>query len=196
MSRSRSAIGVNYGPVTVSGSGTSYTITLAEPIDQADRVTITISNANIATFTRRLDVLPGDVNDDGVVNAQDLVDVRNEWLHINGATYTIFDDINGDGVVNLADYNDVRAAIGTSLPAVTASTAVVSVSPGTGGGAGAVPARIGTTSQPVPANRPASRAAAWTSPRAEIRLAARGRAWSLGMSSRTGVLDRLWPEGR
>ena len=40
-----SAIGVNYGPVTVSGSGTSYTITLAQPINAADRVTITIGNA-------------------------------------------------------------------------------------------------------------------------------------------------------
>ena len=68
-----SAIGANYGPVTVSGSGTSYTITLAQPINKADRVTITIGNATIATFTRRLDVLPGDFNDDGVVNAQDLV---------------------------------------------------------------------------------------------------------------------------
>ena len=73
-----SAIGVNYGPVTVSGSGTSYTITLAQPIDKADRVTITIGSASIATFTRRLDVLPGDFNDDGVVNSQDLVGVRNE----------------------------------------------------------------------------------------------------------------------
>jgi hypothetical protein len=55
----------NYGPVTISGSGTSYTITFAQPINQADRVTITITNASIATFTRRLDVLPGDFNDDG-----------------------------------------------------------------------------------------------------------------------------------
>ena len=36
--------GTSYGPVTVSGSGTSYTITLAQPINAADRVTITISN--------------------------------------------------------------------------------------------------------------------------------------------------------
>ena len=38
-----SAHGVNYGPVTVSGSRTSYTITLAQPINQPDRVTITIA---------------------------------------------------------------------------------------------------------------------------------------------------------
>ena len=40
--------GINYGPVTLSGSGTSYTITLAQPINEADRVTITIGNALIA----------------------------------------------------------------------------------------------------------------------------------------------------
>ena len=75
-----SAIGASYGPVTVSGSGTSYTITFAHAITKADRVTITIGNDFIAPFTRELDVLPGDFNDDGVVNSQDLVGVRNEWL--------------------------------------------------------------------------------------------------------------------
>ena len=192
-----SAIGASYGPVSISGSGTSYTITLVQPVDKADRVTVTIDNATIVTFTRRLDVLPGDFNDDGVVNAQDLVGVRNEWLHVNGAGYTIFGDINGDGVVNLADYNDVRVAIGSSLPAVTASPAVASISLETAVGAGAVPVRIGTTGQPGPANRPVRPApAAWTSARAEIHLAARGRGWSPGTSSKIGVLDRLWTDRR
>src|SRR5262249_50988361 len=63
-----SAVGVSYGPVSVSGSGTSYTITLAQPIDQPDRVSITLSGPGINTFTRRIDVLPGDFNDDGIVN--------------------------------------------------------------------------------------------------------------------------------
>ncbi len=120
-----SAIGVNYGPVTISGSGTSYTITLAQPINEADRVTFAIGNATIATFTRRLDVLPGDFNDDGVVNSQDLVDVRNEWLGINGAVPTIFGDMNGDGVVNIDDYNIVRAASGTVLPPAPSSNLLV-----------------------------------------------------------------------
>ena len=61
----------NYGLVTISGSGTTYTITLAQAIRLADRVTITIGNAQIIPFTRRLDVLPGDVNDDGVVDISD-----------------------------------------------------------------------------------------------------------------------------
>jgi hypothetical protein len=103
----------NYGPVSITGSGTNYTITLAQPISHADRVTFTIGNAQITTFTRRLDVLPGDANDDGVVNSQDLVVVRNAMA----SPYNIFADINGDGVVNATDYNAIRPFIGTSLPA-------------------------------------------------------------------------------
>ena len=104
----------NYGLVTISGSGTSYTITLAQPINAADRVTVTIGNANITTFTRRLDVLPGDVNDDGVVTVQDAVDV----INLIGAnqTYSVWADAVGDGVVDMNDYLAVRVRIGTKLP--------------------------------------------------------------------------------
>src|SRR5207253_682784 len=61
----------NYGPVTISGSGTSYTITLRQAISKADRVTVAFGNASITSFTRRLDVLPGDVSDDGFVTVAD-----------------------------------------------------------------------------------------------------------------------------
>ncbi len=140
-----SALGVNYGPATVSGSGTNYTITLAQPIDKANLVTLTIATTTIATFTRRLDVLPGDFNDDGVVNGSDLVGVHNEWLGINGAVPTIFGDLNGDGVVNVTDYNDVREQIGAVLP--SASDASIAVAPASQAGhavvqIGAVPASV------------------------------------------------------
>ena len=105
----------NYGPVTISGSGTNYTITFAQAITAADRVTVTIGNAAITTYTRRIDVLPGDANDDGVVNAQDLVVVRNDFALL-GATYNIFDDINGDGTVDISDTNLVGRFIGKKLP--------------------------------------------------------------------------------
>ena len=111
-----SAIGTNYGPVTVSGSGSSYVITLAQPINKADRLAVTIDNPMITLFTRQLDVLPGDFNDDGVVNSQDLAGIRNEWLGIGGARPTIFGDINGDGTVNVLDYNAERLLIGGVLP--------------------------------------------------------------------------------
>ena len=113
--------GTNYGPVTVSGSGTSYTITLAQPINAADRVTITIGNDLIAPFTRRLDVLPGDVNDDGVVNVQDMVAIRNQMLGFLGAVPTIFGDINGDGKVDINDYTAVRKLDRHALVNVTQS---------------------------------------------------------------------------
>jgi hypothetical protein len=112
-----SAVGVNYGPVTVSGSGKSYTIILGQPINAADRVTITIVNPGVSLFNRRLDVVPGDFNDDGVVNGQDMVGVRNEILGITSVT--IFGDINGDGKLDIDDYNAVRRRIGTTLPPIT-----------------------------------------------------------------------------
>src|SRR5262249_53008985 len=114
-----SARGIKYGPVTIAGSGATYTITLAQPITVAHRVTITIGNASIATFTRRLAVLPGDFNDDGVVNSQDIVGVRNQLLGF--IPPTIFGDINGDGKVDINDYNAVRVHIGTTLPPTSAS---------------------------------------------------------------------------
>jgi hypothetical protein len=110
--------GVNvadYGPVTLTGSGTSYVITFAQPINAADRVTVTINNP-LATFMGRLDVLPGDVNDDGVVNAQDIVLIRNQILGLGNSTIATFGDINGDGVVDMTDFNLVRQRIGTTLP--------------------------------------------------------------------------------
>ena len=106
----------NYGPVTISGSGTNYTLTLAQPINAADRVTVTIGNAGIATFTRRLDVMPGDVNDDGAVNALDTTVEHNAVL---AGTYLLLDDIDGDGTVSLTDYNLVRRYVNTKLPPTT-----------------------------------------------------------------------------
>ena len=166
-----SAIGVNYGPVTVTGSGTNYAIALGQPIDRADRVTIIIVDPGISIFIRRLDVLPGDFNDDGVVNSQDLAGIRNEWLGIGGAKPTIFGDINGDGLVNVLDYNAERLLIGTTLPSVSA--ALVALGPGSQGGPALVRIGTGGSSPPMTAS-PAP-------PRAEIQLSGRGS--SLGTSA-------------
>ena len=69
-------VGGNYGPATISpGPGNTYTIALAKAITKADRVTVTIGNASISSFSGELSVLPGDVNDDGVVNVRDLLTV-------------------------------------------------------------------------------------------------------------------------
>jgi hypothetical protein len=111
-----SAFGLNYGPVLVSGSGTDYTIVLAHPINTADRVTITIVNPGVSMFNRRVDILPGDVNDDGVVNAQDVVLARNAYLKTGDPLMIGWTDLDGDGVVSLTDVTLVRKKLGSRLP--------------------------------------------------------------------------------
>jgi Bacterial Ig domain/Dockerin type I domain len=108
----------NYGPVTVSGSGaqTTFTITLARAVTVGDRVTLTIANSAISTYTRELDVLPGDVNDDAVVNSQDAVIIRNKYLGLGPVIIMdVFLDINGDGVIDVNDFNLARKFNGTRL---------------------------------------------------------------------------------
>ena len=61
-------------------------------------------------FQFRVNVVAGDVNRGGAVNAADLTGVR------SGA-YSPFRDTNGSGTVDAADYGVVRAAQRTALPA-------------------------------------------------------------------------------
>jgi hypothetical protein len=112
---------VDYGPsvgLPASSTPATYVVDLTRPIAGPDRVTLTISSPLITTFTRRLDALPGDVNDDGVVNSQDVIIVRNEVYPGLGPVPVplTFLDINGDGMINLLDLNLVRQRNGTRLP--------------------------------------------------------------------------------
>ncbi len=121
--------GGNYGPVSISGSGTSsILITFDKAIAGPDLVTITISSSQIITFTGQLDVLPGDVNDDGVVNTTDGVLILRHETPAN--TYNMFDDMNGDGAVTMADFTLYRPQIGTVLPALPPQLAAGGEGPG------------------------------------------------------------------
>jgi Dockerin type I domain len=110
----------DYGPVTlltVSFSPITYAIILSKPIDQADRVTLHITSPALPEFTRRLDVLPGDVNDNGVVNSQDAIIVRNQVYGLGPVSIPLtYLDINGDGTVDANDFNLVRQRNGKKLP--------------------------------------------------------------------------------
>ena len=122
-------MGGNYGPVTIAGSGTTnLIITLAKPIASADLVTLTIGNAQVITYTRRLDVLPGDVDDNDAVNTTDGVLILNNTTPVH--SYQIFDDMNGDGAVSMADFTTYRPKIATSLPVLSPQLATGGEGPG------------------------------------------------------------------
>ncbi len=113
-----SAVGASYGPVTVSGSGETYTITLANPVRVADRLTITIGNADISTMSGTLNVLPGDVGDYGVVNVADLLLIQYQYVGV--VTPNLFGDITGDVPIGskptIDDFVGVRTRLNTRLP--------------------------------------------------------------------------------
>jgi hypothetical protein len=62
--------------------------------------------------SQNVKLLWGDFNDDGVVNASDLVGVNTA----RAGGYNIFGDMNGNGSVDANDVNVVRREIGQSLP--------------------------------------------------------------------------------
>jgi hypothetical protein len=105
-----------YGPVTLSGSGTDYTIMLTQPITVADRVTIKLNLGGMVAPAFELDVLPGDVNDDGIVNSQDMVLIRNAIQQTGDPLMIGWADIDGDGSVGRADYLAARKKLGSRLP--------------------------------------------------------------------------------
>ncbi len=103
------SVGGNYGPVTVSGSGTTWVITLAKVIADAEKLIVTIGNAQLTSYQRELDILPGDFNDDAVVDSSDVTLLNNSTV----APYSVFADLNGDGLVDINDGKLARTKIGT-----------------------------------------------------------------------------------
>ncbi|WP_165230648.1 choice-of-anchor Q domain-containing protein [Aquisphaera insulae] len=105
-----------YPVAAVSIDGNTVTWTLKSPIVDPDVVTFAV-NPLLAVFTTQLRILPGDVNDDGVVNSQDMVFVRNAYVKIGPppSIDLIFLDLNGDGVIDINDYNIVRKNCGKKL---------------------------------------------------------------------------------
>jgi hypothetical protein len=65
-----------------------------------------------SSFTKSIDILPGDFNGDGVVSAADMTAVNNATVQ----PYNFLADLNGDGKVDINDVKIARAAIGTKLP--------------------------------------------------------------------------------
>jgi hypothetical protein len=70
---------------------------------------------SVNPFGLKFAVLPGDFNGDGIVNAQDLVGIRNQIQGTGDPALRIWADIDGDGTVDLNDYTKARKKLGTHL---------------------------------------------------------------------------------
>ena len=71
------------------------------------------------------DVLPGDLNADGLVGSADLDIIRANWGQTVTAGSLIDGDPSGDGVVGSADLDVVRANWGSQIPAAASSNSAV-----------------------------------------------------------------------
>ena len=117
----------NYGPLTVTpvpaagdpaGSASEYVITLARAIRAADRVTVVLGNAEVVTYSRRLDVLPGDVNGDGKVNQRDVNLAQSMMGRNPKLSPATTADVDGRPGVQSRDLRLIQQRFGTRLPAL------------------------------------------------------------------------------
>jgi ELWxxDGT repeat protein len=75
-------------------------------------------NISVDPFSKAFAVLPGDVNGDGVVNASDLIAVRNQmpqYLPV-GVLPQVWADVDGSGTIDTADVTAVGIRAGKKLP--------------------------------------------------------------------------------
>ena len=98
-------------------------------------------------FNFGINVLPGDTNQDGIVNSQDLALIASNWLTAGPAG-----DVNGDGIINAQDLALLSSNWLATLPAGSAQ-AIASV---TGADSVAPVATTSTTGQSTPATARAS----------------------------------------
>lgn len=133
-------IGPNYqmiinfaGPVTVqsasiasgvgsvgnfSVSGSQVTVNLTG-VANAQRITVTLGNVNDGTnlgdVAVSMDVLLGDTNANGSVNATDVSQTKSQiGQPIDGTNYR--SDVNANGTINASDTAIIKSSVGTALP--------------------------------------------------------------------------------
>ena len=110
----KSAAGFSYSVSSVSGSGNTWMINLGgSGLVNADKVTVAVSSGSVATYSKRLDVLPGDVNDDGLVSSLDQMLVSRQI----SVGYLVMYDVDGDGTLTSNDVTQVKSRIGNKLTA-------------------------------------------------------------------------------
>jgi hypothetical protein len=113
------ASGFTYDPATHTATWT-FLRGLAD-----DRLLLSLNLASLigGPFLLRLDVLPGDVDDSGVVLANDFSDVKKKFFRstedpgpADATQYTAFHDVDGTGVILANDYSEVKKHFFDTLP--------------------------------------------------------------------------------
>lgn len=104
------AIGPNSNQCTVNTTG----------ILNAYSVTVTVNSVqdttgNSASFSITMNVLVGDTNDSGSVNATDIAQAKSQIGQSVDAT-NFRSDVNANGIINASDVAIVKSSIGTALP--------------------------------------------------------------------------------
>jgi hypothetical protein len=70
-------------------------------------------------FAMRINVLPGDVNQNTIVQSSDALPIQAALLTTPGtAGYTIFKDVNGNGILQSQDFLNVQSRLLNTLPAL------------------------------------------------------------------------------
>jgi len=114
----KSAGGFTYSVASITAvvgsGGKSWDINLGgSGLVNPDKVTVTLGNSSVASYSKRLDILPGDVNDDGQVTVADQMLVQNQI----GIGYLMMYDVDGSGSLTTTDVSLVKSRIGKKLPA-------------------------------------------------------------------------------
>ncbi|HEY4311278.1 MAG TPA: dockerin type I domain-containing protein, partial [Pirellulales bacterium] len=106
-----SVAGTSYTPSTPLTAGHNYQWKV-QAFDQDGTLGTASSPTNFSVSST--DILSGDANGDGIVNAQDLALIASNWL-----TPGPIGDVNGDGIVNAQDI----AVVASNWLATISSTA-------------------------------------------------------------------------
>ena len=139
-----------------SSGAAAVTNVLGDPLDGewTDQTSAYPSGNGLAggDFNFSFNVLPGDLNQDGIVNGQDIATAATGWLH-----GTSFVSTNGNAIVNAQDLAAIASHWLATLPIPSAGSAQVSAAVSLSAGS----ATAGSASTPLttpsdPANAPAA----------------------------------------
>jgi hypothetical protein len=120
--RGAGAAAYSLGTFDFDATTNTATWTLPSPLTQ-DRLQVLLGDSR-----GYFNVLAGDANRDGLVNALDLADVKRRSNSTTatgvGAGYSVFADVTGDGRINALDLGAMKRRLNSRLPPAESPTFV------------------------------------------------------------------------